>query len=339
MDEAEQSTPAQLMFFQRLHKMITNARIRSGCIDWLPEGNGFIITNKANFAEDVLSVYFPNAKISSFFRRLKRWGFNRLPTMSGAFEHSVFRRGMTFDGDLDDYVFSPSQLFPFKSQNDEPSFDIPKEEKPPSGLSNVHIATLMREINREKRRDITPTSSGGNVEAAQALASLGSREVAHQENPREELQMDNMRLSHEATALSRARSYSPQMTMDMMQRHHEQFPWRYYIQDPQRRMAPEYGIDGRESFQPPSPLQRQVMVPDTWKTAPEEKHVSCVSTSVDEQPDLASLQKIRQDLDDSRRELLNRNVDDSFCQLTGDSSGRVPLPNSLAVRSPYNRAA
>lgn len=332
MDEAEQSTPAQLMFFQRLHKMITNARIRSDCIDWLPEGNGFIITNKANF-EDVLSVYFPNAKTSSFFRRLKRWGFNRLPTMSGAFEHSVFRRGMTFDdGDLDDYPSllpssssafflaprdPPSQLFPFKSQNDEPSFDIPKED-------------------REKRRDMTP--SGGKAEAAQALASLGSSKVAHQGIPREELQMDNMRLSHEATALSRARSYSPQMTMDMMQRHHEQFLWRYY-QDLQRQMAPEYGIDGRESFQPPSPLQRQVMVPDTWKAAPEAKHVSCVSTSVDEQPDLASLQKIRQDLDDSRRELLNRNVDDSFCQLTGDSSGRVPLPNSLAVRSPYNRAA
>lgn len=301
----------------------------------LTPSEGFIITSKTNFSDDVLSVHFPNAKISSFFRRLKRWGFKRLLTMSGAFEHSVFRRGMN----LDDSVFSPSQLFPIKSsQNDEPSLDVSKEERPLSGLPDVHIATLMREINREKRCDMTPTSSGGKVEAAQALASLGSSEVAHQENPREELQMDSMRLSHEATALSRARSYSQQMTMAMMHRHHEQFPWRYNIQDLQRRMRPEYGIDGRESFQPPSPLQRQVMVPDTWK-APEAKHVSCVSTSVDEQPDLASLQKIRQDLDDSRRELLNRNVDDSFCQLTGDSSGRVPLPNSLSVRSPYNRAA
>ena len=335
-DEAEQGTPAQQIFFQSLHHMISNARGSTGCIDWLPEGNGFVITKKETFVEDVLSVYFPKAKFSSFARRLKRWGFRRLPTISGAYEHSVFRRDMTFDDyDLDDCAFSP------KFRND--SF------RPPSTLSDAEVmAALMREINRSKRHAMAPTSSGGKIEAAQALASLGSSEV-HHENPRKELQMVTTR-SLEAGALSRARSYSPQqLTMDMVQRHHEQFPWRCedvispphkQIQDFQRRMAPAYGIDGRESFQPPPPLQRQLMIPDTGTTVPDANDgVSCVSTSVNEQPDLSILLRMRRDLDNSRRELMKRPVDDSFSQLFGDSSGRVPLPDGLEVRSPYNRAA
>lgn len=338
-DEAEQGTPAQQIFFQSLHNMISNARGSTGCIDWLPEGNGFVITKKETFAEDVLSKYFPKAKFSSFARRLKRWGFRRLPTISGAYEHSVFRRDMMFDDcDLDYCAFSP------KFRNDESSFG------PPSTLSDAEVmAALMREINRSKRHAMAPTSSGGKIEAAQALASLGSSEV-HHENPRKELQMVNTPRSHEAGALSRARSYSQQqMTMDMVQRHHEQFPWRCedvispphkQIQDFQRRMAPAYGIDGRESFQPPPPLQRQLMIPDTGTTVPDANDgVSCVSTSVNEQPDLAILLRMRRDLDNSRRELMKRPVDDSFSQLFGDSSGRVPLPNGLEVRSPYNRAA
>ena len=334
VDEAEQGTPAQLVFFQRLHKMI-NAH-RSGCVDWLPDGNGFIITNKEGFIEDALSVFFPHAKYNSFLRRLKRWGFVRLPTTSGAFEHRIFRRGMTFDDyDLDDHVvLSPNQL-PIKSHNDESSFDIHREEGPPPGPSDAHvIAELMREINRDKRRAMALTSSGGKVEAAQALASMGSSEFVHQENPRGDLQMGAMRMSHEAGALSRALSYSQQMTVDMVQRHHEQYPWRCDIQDFQR--VPEYGIDGRESFQHPPTLQRQVLVPGMGMTGP---GVSWVSASGNEQPDLASLLRMRRDLDDSKRELMKRAVDNSCCQMTGDSSGRVPLPHDVAFRSPYNRAA
>ena len=72
-----QGTPAQTIFFQKLHSMITNES-HTGYIEWLPGHNGFVIPFKQIFSDNVLPRYFGKAKYSSFTRRLKRWGFRRV---------------------------------------------------------------------------------------------------------------------------------------------------------------------------------------------------------------------------------------------------------------------
>ena len=64
------------------------------CICWLSNNRGFIIKNKDKFADDVLPKYFKGSKYSSFTRKLKRWGFKRLPGAAGStvYAHDKFRR-------------------------------------------------------------------------------------------------------------------------------------------------------------------------------------------------------------------------------------------------------
>ena len=65
-------------------------------ICWLYNNRGFIIKNKDKFADDVLPRYFKGSKYSSFTRKLKRWGFSRLPGAAAAgstvYAHDKFRR-------------------------------------------------------------------------------------------------------------------------------------------------------------------------------------------------------------------------------------------------------
>ena len=64
----------------------------STMIQWLPHGNGWIITDKKAFTNEVLPKYFEGAKFTSFTRRLKRWNFERVlegPEL-GAYYNSYF---------------------------------------------------------------------------------------------------------------------------------------------------------------------------------------------------------------------------------------------------------
>ncbi|KAL7524339.1 hypothetical protein ACHAWF_000907, partial [Thalassiosira exigua] len=87
--DAEQGTPARDIFFRQLHKMINNES-SAGAIDWLPDGNGFVILLKEDFQDKILPSYFGKAKYSSFARRLKRWGFRR-GSNPGIYLHNNFR--------------------------------------------------------------------------------------------------------------------------------------------------------------------------------------------------------------------------------------------------------
>jgi hypothetical protein len=75
---------------------IINDEANSEIITWMPEGNGFVILNKARLAADVLPNVFKMTQYTSFTRRLKRWGFiigratqgNQTP----AYHHPLFTR-------------------------------------------------------------------------------------------------------------------------------------------------------------------------------------------------------------------------------------------------------
>lgn len=84
-DYAQQSFPETLM------EILSNEH---DCICWLSNNRGFIIKNKDKFANDVLPRYFKGSKYSSFTRKVKRWGFKRLPGAAGStvYAHDKFKR-------------------------------------------------------------------------------------------------------------------------------------------------------------------------------------------------------------------------------------------------------
>ena len=63
-------------------------------IVWLPEGRSFTIVKPDIFVNEILPKYFKQAQLSSFVRRLHRWGFRQLKKETGesTYEHDLFLR-------------------------------------------------------------------------------------------------------------------------------------------------------------------------------------------------------------------------------------------------------
>ena len=204
----QQGTPAQLIFFRLLHKMITN-ETHSGCIVWLPDGQGFGIPSKQAFTDEILPNYFGQSKFSSFTRRLKRWGFVR---KGGFFRHSEFKRDMVFDED--DFDIQSHHPTPIVNANIPSRSKGPLKKRfkqrlpspppiclsPSSGIgedkssSDIHIMPeLLRVINKKKRKErndlpLLPSEvaeaskSTEEIMVARALASLELK-VRQQSSP------------------------------------------------------------------------------------------------------------------------------------------------------------
>lgn len=193
--ERRQGNPAQLIFFRRLHAMITNES-HSGFIVWLPDGLGFAIPSKQPFANSILPLYFFQSKFSAFTRRLKRWGFVRQSEALGLeFRHDQFRRDMVFD---DVFDFRSQHSLHLVGNNNTSSLSKGplkkrfKERSPPSppvrlspssahveevGLlpsndnSDVHIMQeLLRVISKKKRKERKKRNE--EIMVAHTLASL-----------------------------------------------------------------------------------------------------------------------------------------------------------------------
>jgi hypothetical protein len=79
-----------------LHGIVSNDQYE--CIQWLPCGTLFAISNKEAFTTQVIPKFFDargGTKFTSFTRRLKRWNFNRISsgTNIGSYYHENFIRG------------------------------------------------------------------------------------------------------------------------------------------------------------------------------------------------------------------------------------------------------
>mmetsp|Transcript_5019 Transcript_5019/g.6801 ORF Transcript_5019/g.6801 Transcript_5019/m.6801 type:complete len:383 (-) Transcript_5019:173-1321(-) len=61
---------------------------------WLPDGKSFTIIKPEVFVNFILPKYFKQAQLSSFVRRLHRWGFRQLKKETGesTYEHDLFLR-------------------------------------------------------------------------------------------------------------------------------------------------------------------------------------------------------------------------------------------------------
>lgn len=155
----QQGTPAQLIFFRRLHLMISN-ETRSGVVAWLPDGLGFAILSKQAFTDHVLGRYFGRPKFASFTRRLKRWGFVR---QGKSYYHSEFSRDMVFENDYDSNDdgmtghhprLTVDANIPFRSKGPLKKRFKHRLPHPDKSPRDIHIMPeLMRVINQKKRNE------------------------------------------------------------------------------------------------------------------------------------------------------------------------------------------
>ena len=58
------------------------------CIAWSMQGRAFAIHNQDQLVKHILPQFFPQAKFSSFTRKLYRWGFRQLSTIKVSDDHS-----------------------------------------------------------------------------------------------------------------------------------------------------------------------------------------------------------------------------------------------------------
>ena len=67
----------------------------SDILEWLPDGDGFLIKDKKRFGTEILPQVLKQAQYSSFTRRMNRWQFklNNLGHKQASYHHPLFRRG------------------------------------------------------------------------------------------------------------------------------------------------------------------------------------------------------------------------------------------------------
>jgi len=169
--EVDQATPAESIFFQKVHSMINNES-HTGSVGWTPDGTGFVICSKEAFCGNILPAYFGQAKYTSFTRRLKRWGFKR--NVTGSYHNDNFHRDMVFDDDdfeaehptsMNNIDVANTQVCrgpPKKRINWTPPLSpssfgdhrLSRQGSPSAKISDVEVMPdIMRTINRLKRKE------------------------------------------------------------------------------------------------------------------------------------------------------------------------------------------
>ena len=88
---------ADATYVSKIHEMLEAAETEGfqNIVSWLPNGRGFKIHNKKEFEESIMPRYF-KAKIQSFMRWLRAWGFERCVQGKhrGSWYHRYFVRGI-----------------------------------------------------------------------------------------------------------------------------------------------------------------------------------------------------------------------------------------------------
>ena len=67
----------------------------SDILEWLPDGDGFLIKDKKRFGSEILPQVLKQTQYSSFTRRMNRWQFklNNLGHKQASYRHPLFQRG------------------------------------------------------------------------------------------------------------------------------------------------------------------------------------------------------------------------------------------------------
>lgn len=90
-DESHKPLPA---FITKTFNMI-NEESHFDVISWNPKGDGFVVKNEHEFAQNILPKYFKHRNFSSFVRQLNLYGFHKYAhdSLKIEFKHVSFRKG------------------------------------------------------------------------------------------------------------------------------------------------------------------------------------------------------------------------------------------------------
>lgn len=98
-DTCEGGDTKQLSFPVRLFQMLQDSEQKNfdSIVSWLPDGTGFKVLKRKQFAKELLGQYFNGIKYTSFLRQLNLYGFKRIAVGApgserGGFRHHQFLR-------------------------------------------------------------------------------------------------------------------------------------------------------------------------------------------------------------------------------------------------------
>jgi len=137
-------------FPQKLLNIISNKR-NSEIIEWLPDGNAFIILDKKRFSKEILPSCFKQTQFTSFTRKLNRWNFNRVARgpLIGAYYHKCFRRD---NPSLSVHMCCKSDQFK-TTKDDSLCLIRNKEQEIPSSKSfNCHDLSSMDHLSVQRQK-------------------------------------------------------------------------------------------------------------------------------------------------------------------------------------------
>ena len=93
----EESLSEKKLSFAEQLRAILDDETMSDILTWMPDGKAFTIVDPKRFTKDIMPKLFNIRNMSSFVRKLTRWGFSRLhekETMnSDIFKHPKFQHG------------------------------------------------------------------------------------------------------------------------------------------------------------------------------------------------------------------------------------------------------
>jgi hypothetical protein len=106
---------------------VLSTKSHADVIAWMPSGKSFSILDSKRFISDVLPGTFKQAKLSSFTRKLHRWGFLRhyRGEESGAYYHENFQKGRldlveAMTCNKQDTAQPPAASLPLERQREQP---------------------------------------------------------------------------------------------------------------------------------------------------------------------------------------------------------------------------
>jgi len=111
----------------KLYMILDDIESRGQCdiITWSTHGRSFYVRNTDSFVRKILPVYFKKCKISSFFRQLNLYGFERITVGfdTGAYYNEYFLRGKPFlTKNIDRLKVKGTKIRSASSPQDEPKF-------------------------------------------------------------------------------------------------------------------------------------------------------------------------------------------------------------------------
>jgi hypothetical protein len=191
---------------------VLSTKTNADVIAWMPSGKSFSILDSKRFISDVLPGTFKQAKLSSFTRKLHRWGFLRhyRGEESGAYYHENFQKGRldlveAMTCNKQDTTQPPAASMPLERQREQPPA-APKPSASSAANMPMRRPSTALETALARSRLQTPAPQMGAADLSAAIEFEVARRI------REKINEDA--LNRRALALLREQQLMQQRQQD-----------------------------------------------------------------------------------------------------------------------------